>query len=565
MAARIVLFGATGYTGRLAAEAMVERGLQPVLAARTQSKLDELAAELGGDSRRGPPTCPTRRAWRRWSSAATCSSPPSGRSPAGASPQRRRPPRSSAHYIDSTGEPQFIREVFERYGPPAERAGIGMLTAMGYDWVPGNLAGGARARPRRRAGHARRRRLLHHRRRRAAERRHAGLARRGHRRRPHSASATAGIQTERGAKRVRSFRVGSKDLSGISVGSSEHFTLPRLASRAARGERLPRLVRTGVAGDAGVLRVHVGGHEGAGSGEAAGPRRRSGSCRAPPAARTRRRARSRDRMIVAIAYDASGRELTKVQLRGVDGYTFTGRMLAWAAERAASGGLKATGALGPVDGFGLAELTAGAAEAGIAEEGGPDPAARRSRRSVHRSRQRRRSLTESREIGRRRLAALAGAALGALILGAAVGSGDGGGSEGDAAAATTQQQRDFEAAREAVDRLTLRQQVGQVTISSFPGTTRPEYIRRRLRAPRDGRRDPVRRRNGGDAAHWRRLTRSLQRGRSRPGARHGRPGGRRHPHGGARGAARRASPSRAPRPTCAGRRAPPAAGFETRA
>src|SRR6476619_6639440 len=48
MAARIVLFGATGYTGRLTAEAMVARGLEPVLAARTQSKLDELAAELGG-------------------------------------------------------------------------------------------------------------------------------------------------------------------------------------------------------------------------------------------------------------------------------------------------------------------------------------------------------------------------------------------------------------------------------------------------------------------------------------------------------------------------------------
>jgi hypothetical protein len=76
-------------------------------------------------------------------------------------------------------------------------------------------------------------------------------------------------------------------------------------------------------------------------------------------------------LIVAIAYDAAGRELTQVQLRGVDGYTFTGRMLAWAAERAASGGLKATGALGPVDGFGLEALTKGVADAGISEEGGP--------------------------------------------------------------------------------------------------------------------------------------------------------------------------------------------------
>ena len=117
----------------------------------------------------------------------------------------------------------------------------------------------------------------------------------------------------------------------------------------------------------------------------------------------------------------------------------------------------------------------------------------------------------AREVGRRRLAALAGAALGALFLGAAVGSGDGGGSGDKAAAAATQQQRDFEAARDAVDRLTLRQQVGQVTISSFPGTTRPEYIRRRLRARETAGVILFGAANGGDAAHWRRLTRSLQR------------------------------------------------------
>jgi beta-N-acetylhexosaminidase len=116
----------------------------------------------------------------------------------------------------------------------------------------------------------------------------------------------------------------------------------------------------------------------------------------------------------------------------------------------------------------------------------------------------------SREIGRRRLAALAGAALGALFLGAAVGSGDESGSEGDAAAQTTQQQRNLEVARQAVDKLTLRQQVGQVTISSFPGTTRPEFMRRRLRARETAGVILFGATNGGDAAHWRRLTRSLR-------------------------------------------------------
>ena len=116
----------------------------------------------------------------------------------------------------------------------------------------------------------------------------------------------------------------------------------------------------------------------------------------------------------------------------------------------------------------------------------------------------------SREVGRRRLAALAGAALGALFLGAAVGSSDENASETDAAAQTTQQERDLEVARQAVDKLTLRQQVGQVTISSFPGTTRPEYMRRRLRARETAGVILFGTTNGGDAAHWRRLTRSLR-------------------------------------------------------
>src|SRR5215208_5923385 len=141
MAGRIVVFGATGYTGRLAAESMVERGLKPVLAGRTQAKLDTLAAELGGRLEtqtadvadppsvtklveRGDVLVTTVGPFARWGQPAAAAATTNG-----------------AHYIDSTGEAAFIREVFERYGPAAEQSGSGMLTAMGYDWVPGNLAG----------------------------------------------------------------------------------------------------------------------------------------------------------------------------------------------------------------------------------------------------------------------------------------------------------------------------------------------------------------------------------------------------------------------------------------
>ena len=44
---RVVLFGATGYTGRRTAEAMVRRGLRPVLAGRSAVRLASLAGRLG--------------------------------------------------------------------------------------------------------------------------------------------------------------------------------------------------------------------------------------------------------------------------------------------------------------------------------------------------------------------------------------------------------------------------------------------------------------------------------------------------------------------------------------
>jgi beta-N-acetylhexosaminidase len=111
---------------------------------------------------------------------------------------------------------------------------------------------------------------------------------------------------------------------------------------------------------------------------------------------------------------------------------------------------------------------------------------------------------------RRRLAALCAAAALALVVGVVVGGG--GDDERARDAAVTPAEREDERAREArgaVDRLSLRRQVGQLVISSFDEPAPPDYIRRRLRAGETagvilfGR-------NGGDAAHWRTLTRSIQ-------------------------------------------------------
>jgi short subunit dehydrogenase-like uncharacterized protein len=71
-------------------------------------------------------------------------------------------------------------------------------------------------------------------------------------------------------------------------------------------------------------------------------------------------------VVLAEARDAGGTVLAEARLEGINGYDLTARFLAWGAETAAAGGLQGTGALGPVDGFGLDALQAGCAEAGIA-------------------------------------------------------------------------------------------------------------------------------------------------------------------------------------------------------
>ena len=386
MAGRIVLFGATGYTGRLTAEAMVERGLRPVLAARGRDKLERMGEELGGSARQAaamePATLETAvadvadpasvRALVEKGDILVSTVGPFVRFGAAAAAAASD---AGAHYIDSTGEPPFIREVFERYGKAAEQSGCAMLTAFGYDWVPGNLAGGLALD---RAGEAATRIDVGYF---MTGKGDAGSMSGGTKAslagvmmEPAFAYSDGRVQTERGAKALRKFGVNGRELAGISVGSSEHFTLPRVAPQLREvntylgwfgpASRAMQVMSAGMSVGAKLPGVDS-------LWKATGERFVKGSTGGPDAAK---RAQSGSH-IVAIAYDSAGRELSEVHVAGVDGYTFTGRVLAWGADRAAGGGLRGVGALGPVDAFGLDELVSGCAQAGIAEQGAAPSAA----------------------------------------------------------------------------------------------------------------------------------------------------------------------------------------------
>ena len=355
MPGRIVVFGATGYTGRLVAERLLAQGARPVLAARN---LDRLAPSLSGleavqaDALRQNTVfalvdspddvlVSTVGPFAKWGSAAV-----------------RAAIAAGCTYLDSTGEPAFIREVFG-FRAAAEGSGARLLTAMGYDFAPGALAGALALEE---AGED-------------AVRVDVGYYALG----GTVSSLSAGTRSSlvgvtladghafrdgrvvraRAAERVRSFAVAGKPQPGISVGGAEHFGLPAAYPRLREVNvylgwfgPLARPLQAGSYVGELVTRL-----PGARSLMQAVGERVAGWVPDPEPGTTPG-GRS---WIAAEAYSAAGDKLSEVHLAGVDGYDFTASFIAWAAQQRVSG----AGALGPVEAFGVAALEEGCRVAGL--------------------------------------------------------------------------------------------------------------------------------------------------------------------------------------------------------
>jgi short subunit dehydrogenase-like uncharacterized protein len=362
---RVVVFGATGYTGELTARALVDRGARPVLAARNAQRAEALAAALGGlEARVADVAAPaTLTGLLEPGDVLVSTVGPFVRM---GEPVVEAAIAAGAHYLDSTGEGPFIRSVFERHGPAAQAAGCGLVTAFGYDWVPGNLAGALALRE---AGDAAVRVDVGYF---LTGRAGAGASSGGTRASalgillaPGYAHRGGRLVTEPPARRVRAFDLGHRRAEAVSVAATEHFALPRLRPRLGEvgvylgwAGSLSRAVQVASAGTSLVTRL-----PGARGALGALLRPLAPGSSGGPDAEARARVGS---LVVAEAFDARGAQLARVRLTGVNPYDFTAAILAWGAQAAAGGALQGTGALGPVDGFGLEALERACAQAGIA-------------------------------------------------------------------------------------------------------------------------------------------------------------------------------------------------------
>ncbi|MFE5481117.1 saccharopine dehydrogenase family protein [Streptomyces sp. NPDC056527] len=139
MSNRIILLGATGYTGNLVLNALIRRGVRPTVAGRNPTALAALAQRFGGldhlvvdaatpdDLRkhlqRGDVLISTVGPFERFGF-----------------PVAQAAADAGAHYLDSSGEVGFVRTLHDRHHQRARETGVVMLPAFGYDYVPGILA-----------------------------------------------------------------------------------------------------------------------------------------------------------------------------------------------------------------------------------------------------------------------------------------------------------------------------------------------------------------------------------------------------------------------------------------
>ncbi|MFL0421657.1 saccharopine dehydrogenase family protein [Micrococcus luteus] len=361
-APRIIVLGATGYAGSLVVDALVAQGARPVLAGRNRDSLQHAAERRDGlevaVADAGDPA--SLRALVTEGDVLVSTVGPFERY---GRPVARAAAERGAHYVDSTGEVGFVKDLKADLDATARRTGATLLPALGFDYAPGMLAGGlalaeaaGRARslqigyfadgeldPRVDLSHGTRQTMVDALTERTITWRGGQLATTG----PASRSAV--------------FRVDGQDRRGVLFGGTESLFLPRMQPGLDEVEVFngwfparPTQIGAAALGAVGWL-------PGVARGVQALLRPLAGDPGGPDAAD---RARTGSR-VGAIARDAAGHVVADVHLSGPNAYTLTGDLMAWGARQLTAGRAREAGVVSPIQAFGLDDFETACAATGL--------------------------------------------------------------------------------------------------------------------------------------------------------------------------------------------------------
>ncbi|MDP2271578.1 MAG: saccharopine dehydrogenase NADP-binding domain-containing protein [Archangium sp.] len=141
----IVLFGATGFTGRLVAEYLAHHApadVKVALAGRNTQKLEGIRAGLPERARSWPlvvadssDAASITRLAEQTKVVCTTVGPYAKYG----MPLVEACAKAGTHYCDLTGEPQFMREAIERHHETAKTTGARIVHTCGFDSIPSDL------------------------------------------------------------------------------------------------------------------------------------------------------------------------------------------------------------------------------------------------------------------------------------------------------------------------------------------------------------------------------------------------------------------------------------------
>ena len=137
----VLVYGATGFTGRRVARRLVKDGdgsLRVGLCARSPAKLELLGIELAGTGTVvADSTDPSSvaRAVARARVVASCAGPFARYG----DPVVEACVEHGCHYVDITGETSWVRGLIERHDARAKQAGVALVPFCGFDSVPADL------------------------------------------------------------------------------------------------------------------------------------------------------------------------------------------------------------------------------------------------------------------------------------------------------------------------------------------------------------------------------------------------------------------------------------------
>jgi short subunit dehydrogenase-like uncharacterized protein len=128
---RVLVYGATGHTGRFVVDELLRRGLAPVLAGRSAERLAAVSPRHAAlDQRVAGLDDPDllRRAIAGVGAIINCAGPFLDT----AAPLARAAAEAGAHYLDVTAEQPVVQQLYRELDAPARDAGVAVVPAMAF-------------------------------------------------------------------------------------------------------------------------------------------------------------------------------------------------------------------------------------------------------------------------------------------------------------------------------------------------------------------------------------------------------------------------------------------------